>query len=175
MRCKSAGGRRHFGSRHAYNSPPPAIHLGKQTTVDDCAKKICGIGGDHTTDQFKTAGLIEKWKKDATYLVLAHNHFGSDKSEASHALQSLISTAVNDAVTAAGGEENWGKLTKEAWVAATVEATKGAKVALRKSLYQALSKEEKRPLDLFLCLGCAGRHCQSLVLGDPLFGANQLL
>lgn len=61
----------------AYNHSPLAQRLESTVTVEDCAVKLTGMGGDHAADQFKTTGLINAWKKDMTYLILARNHRGT--------------------------------------------------------------------------------------------------
>lgn len=137
-----------------FSASPFAQRTGRSLSAEECARRLAGMGGDHAADQFKTTNLLAKWKKDATYLVLARDHLG-DTEAPSPAFQRLLDSASTAAISSVGGEDNWGLLSAEDQVAITAEEVERASSTLGKSLYEALSEDEKRPLDLFLRLGCA--------------------
>ncbi|KAH9849141.1 hypothetical protein C2E23DRAFT_936343 [Lenzites betulinus] len=137
-----------------FSASPFAQRTNRSLTVEECARRFVGMGGDHAADQFKTTNLLAKWKKDATYLVLARDHLG-DTDTPSPALEQLLDSASSAATASVGGEEAWALLSSEDQVAITAEEVERASTTLGKSLYEELPDAEKQPLDLFLRLGCA--------------------
>ncbi|KAJ2977047.1 hypothetical protein NUW54_g11471 [Trametes sanguinea] len=145
------------GLINTYNASPLVLRNGKKVSVDECAVKLTGIGGNHAADQIKTHGLLASWKKEMTYRFLARNHLGTSEpgKPAGAALQKLITAASTAAVDASGGPDAWAVLSPEAQTAIYIDKINAATATLGKSLYESLPAEERRPLDLFIRLGCA--------------------
>lgn len=137
-----------------FNRSPLGRREQKKLVLEDCAVKLAGMGGDHAADQIKTHGLLACWKKEMTYRYLARNRLGSGEGS-SCALETLITEASRSAMEAAGGLATWTSLSPETRMAAYIEHINNASTLLGKSLYDDLPAEERRPLDLFLRLGCA--------------------
>ncbi|TFK82844.1 hypothetical protein K466DRAFT_499535, partial [Polyporus arcularius HHB13444] len=138
------------------NTSPMAKRLGISTTIEDCFVKLRGVGGDHAADQLKTVRLLQEAKTEATYLVLARDHLGAGDSAAlSPALMRLIEASMTDAVDASGGVTAWASLSPELQVSSYSKSLRQQTAALGKDLFGALPDTERRPLQLFLRLGCA--------------------
>ncbi|CDO76930.1 hypothetical protein BN946_scf185006.g12 [Trametes cinnabarina] len=136
-----------------FNRSPLACREQKALSIEDCAVKLTGMGGDHAADQIKTHGLLACWKKEMTYRYLARNHLEGQFSDV--ALERLITDASAAAVAASGGLAIWTMLSSEAQTAAYVDQFNNATMELGRTLYERLPTEERRPLDLFMRLGCA--------------------
>ncbi|KAH9898167.1 hypothetical protein C8Q73DRAFT_779911 [Cubamyces lactineus] len=134
-----------------FNNSPFAKRAGQTLSIEECGRKLAGMGGDHAADQFKTTDLLAAWKRDMTYLVLAREHLEAS----SPALGTLVADAGAAAIQSVGGEDAWMVLSDEERVAITAEEIERARMMLGKSLLEALPEAEQRPLDLFLRLGCA--------------------
>ncbi|KAH9853437.1 hypothetical protein C2E23DRAFT_104115 [Lenzites betulinus] len=90
-----------------------------------------------------------------TYLVLARNHLGS-AGKPSSALNTLVADSTDTAAQLVGSPELWVSLSAEERMAIYVEQLKiSTHTELGKALYDGLPEDERRPLDLFLRLGCA--------------------
>ncbi|CDO75906.1 hypothetical protein BN946_scf184768.g8 [Trametes cinnabarina] len=140
----------------AFNQSPLARRAGETISVEDTVMKLSGMGGDHAADQLKTTNLIETWKKDITHLVLGrdHLHENLDSPASLSTLGRLLQHAAASAVSIAGGGTAWAALPADVQMASMVESTKQATMDLGRDLYEALPDEEKRPLNLFLRVGC---------------------
>ncbi|KAM5530155.1 hypothetical protein V8D89_016178 [Ganoderma adspersum] len=139
----------------AYNKSPLAQRLKVSLTVEDCAIKLKGVGGDHAADQLKTTRLLGEWKKESTYLVLAWDELGSrHPTNPSPALQRVIAAATTDAILGAGGPESWVVLLSEEQISRYKTHLDRLTFSLGKDLHEALPPEERRSLDLFLRMGC---------------------
>ncbi|CDO74216.1 hypothetical protein BN946_scf185043.g268 [Trametes cinnabarina] len=140
----------------AFNQSPLARRAGETISMEDTVMKLSGMGGDHAADQLKTTNLIETWKKDITHLVLGrdHLHENLDSPASSSTLGRLLQHAAASAVSIAGRGTAWAALPADVQMASMVESTKQATMDLRRDLYEALPDEEKRPLNLFLRVGC---------------------
>ncbi|KAI0719373.1 hypothetical protein C8T65DRAFT_569375, partial [Cerioporus squamosus] len=139
---------------YAFNNSPFAQRIGEQVDLEMFALKLRGVGGDHAADQLKTTRKLQDWKREMTYLALACNHLTSGP-EPSHTLQSLTSKVAASVIEAAGGLTAWECLASEDRVSTFAYKLRAETLEIGRTVYDALPEQEKRPLDLFLRLGCA--------------------
>ncbi|KAI0354217.1 hypothetical protein OH77DRAFT_1549428 [Trametes cingulata] len=150
----------------AYNQSPLAERDGGQLALEECVIKLTGMSGDHAADQLKTHGLIRAWKREMTYLILGRNHLAgvdsgsdldgslSEASSSSEALAEVVARVQTAAVSAAGGSFSWAALSQDDRMAIYMSQIQEATMEVGKQIYDELSEEGRRPLDLFLRLGC---------------------
>ncbi|KAI0683922.1 hypothetical protein C8T65DRAFT_749159 [Cerioporus squamosus] len=138
----------------AFNNSPLSQRIGQTVDLEIFALKLRGVGGDHAADQLKTTRKMQDWKKEMTYLSLACNHLTSGP-EPSHALQNLTLEVTASVIAAAGGLTAWEELSVEDRVGSFAAKLRTAMMNVGKDVYAELPAEEKRPLDLFVRLGCA--------------------
>ncbi|KAI9064676.1 hypothetical protein FKP32DRAFT_1611112 [Trametes sanguinea] len=137
-----------------FNKSPLALRDKVTISAEDCTVKLAGMGGDHAADQIKTHGLLACWKKEMTYHFFARNHLGAENDAAASALETLVMDASHAAVETSGGVAAWQGLSPKAQMTAYINSFSTATMTLGKALYEGLPAEERRPLDLFLRLGC---------------------
>nr|VWO97088.1 N/A [Ganoderma boninense] len=151
-------------------SPLSYLTEGDELNLEMCALKLKGMGGDHAADQIKTARGVAAWKKKMTCFVLGRDHvrgglgagtpgLSQANSEGDSAATSPVVELLNAEATASAieavGLASWETLSPEARVALFALHLKQATIHLGESLYDALPEVERRPLDVFLRLGCA--------------------
>ncbi|RDX55446.1 hypothetical protein OH76DRAFT_1452442 [Lentinus brumalis] len=137
-----------------YSASPFARRNRNVLDVLECVVKLKGAGGDHAADQLKTVQLLITWKREMTCLLLARTFLGSGATP-SPQMSELILRSTAASVDAVGGGGCWAIMTSQARMAVYVDHFNRAVEDLGKDLYEALPSEERRPLDLFLRLGCA--------------------
>ncbi len=159
------------GAAHAFNDSPLAKRDGTVLDVINLAVKLKGVGGDHAADQLKTARMLGAWKKDMTYTVLARDRLGYGGQPTAELLR-LIENSTTASVSAVGGSASWAIMSAEQRATVYVDQLNEAISQVGKELYEALPDQEKRPLDLFLRLGCAMHKDLNSVKGGAAAMAN---
>ncbi|KAH9894908.1 hypothetical protein C8Q73DRAFT_645769 [Cubamyces lactineus] len=137
-----------------YNDSPLSKREGATGSIEDCATKLTGMGGDHSPDQIKTFNLMGDWKKTMTYLTLARDYL-NDSDHGSSTLAALMGDSVSTSIDKAGGLAAWNVLSAESQKTLYADQLERATTALGESLHKELPLDKKRSLDLFLRLGCA--------------------
>ncbi len=159
------------GAAEAFNLSPLAKRDGALLDVIKLAVKLKGVGGDHAADQLKTARLLAAWKTDMTCTLLGRDHLGYGGQPTADML-SLIEDTTAASVRAVGGCTNWAIMSAEQRSAIYVDQLNRAIAQIGRALYEGLPDQERRPLDLFLRLGCAMHKDLNSVKGGAAAMAN---
>ncbi|TFK77818.1 hypothetical protein K466DRAFT_607657, partial [Polyporus arcularius HHB13444] len=159
------------GAAEAFNSSPLAKRDGALLDVLQLAVKLKGVGGDHAADQLKTARMLAAWKTDMTCTLLGREHLGYGSQPTADMLR-LIEDTTAASVRAVGGSTSWAIMSAEERSTVYVDQLNRAISQVGKELYEALPSQERRPLDLFLRLGCAMHKDLNSVKGGAAAMAN---
>lgn len=115
--------------------------------------------------------MLAAWKTDMTCTLLGWEHLGYGSQPTADMLR-LIEDTTAASVRAVGGSTSWAIMSAEERSTVYVDQLNRAIPQVGKELYEALPSKERRPLDLFLCLGCAMHKDLNSVKGGAAVMAN---
>lgn len=134
-----------------FNSSPFGQRSGQTMCVDDFARWLKGMNGDHASGVKKEFVLVGQWKEDVKFRDIGKAELISQ--QAAGVVEKLVEANIQK-IEEVGGPEAWEALSRVDQLARDVAMMSDVIRALGRDGYNKLSETEKRGLDLFIWAGC---------------------